>query len=382
MQENALSHNLGHKVLFALLISCTAWSVWSTVQRRAAVPSRETWSLASHYIKENLIEGDFVTWYPEWAGESRLSLHGLPVIPLAQQGEVDFAQAKRLWVLGAFDRDGVHLQNSSKYQIVQNLGLISKKVFQAQDSGPVSLSLMKIKGPINLHNLYDDLPNPNRVSFSRLHGKPRAKSPAKPMPKQNCDFWALNGWHCTPQSPRLRQRASKCLARPQAEQLKKRSRRRDLYTLDRRRWLPYIDCRLHPTEHLSQDWRVIDESPKRCISAMPHQGHIAQVAWWVPVESNQTELWFKYGWEDLALRHPFRDSKAQAIKVQIQQAGQKIFTATLQPQLGWFTKKFPISPPTDLVGPPAPYLFTYEATQGIDDANFCFSMSIRKQGGH
>ena len=32
-----------------------------------------------------------------------------------------------------------------------------------------------------------------------------------------------------------------------------------------RRWLPYADCGLDPTEHVSRDWRVIGEMPRRCV---------------------------------------------------------------------------------------------------------------------
>lgn len=369
MQSLKLDRKFGHSVLFILLLLSTVWSVWSTVQRRNAVPSRQTWSLAAKYIKANLRVGDLVTWYPEWAGESRLALHDLPVIPLPQQGEIDLAQAQRLWVLGAFDRDGVHLSQSKKYQIVQKLNLLSKSNYQAQDSGPVTVSLMKVEGPSSLHDLYSELQNPTLVSFSRnKYGSNKV---------QNCDFWALKGWHCSPSHAGLRKRSLSCLARPQAQQLKKRSKRRDLYNLDRRRWLPYIDCQLHPTEHLSRDWRVIDENPQRCISAMPHRSYQTQLTWFVPTQTKTTTLWFKYGWEDLALRHPFRASKAQALKLELERAGQVIFSDTIDPQLGWFTKKFTIDARSDLNGPPAPYILTYQAVQGIDDANFCFNMSIR-----
>ena len=366
------NRKIGHQLLFLFIIACTAWSVWSTIQRQNSVPSRETWSMAAEHIKAHFQEKDFVTWYPEWASESRLALHSLPVIPLPQQGEVDFAQANRLWVLGAFDRDGVHLSKSSKYQIIQRLSLLSQTRYQAQDSGSVTVSLMQVQGALNLHELYDELDDPSSVIFSRR------KIDSEYAEK--CDFWALGGWHCSPDSHSLQKRATSCLARPQAQQLKRRSRRRDLYTLDRRRWLPYIDCRLHPTEHLSRDWRVIDESPKRCISAIPHQGRLAQLSWFVPMQPKAIKIWFKYGWEDLALRHPFRASKAQALKVELKQANQILFADIIHPKLGWFTKKFTVKAHKDLEGPPAPYLLSYQATQGINDANFCFTMSIRQPG--
>lgn len=359
--------------LFLLVAVCslTIWSVLSTWQRRASVPSRLAWQKAVEQIKTNIKEGDRVTWYPEWAGEARLALHDLPVLPLPFKGSVDLGQARRLWVLGAFGYNGTKLASSQHLQALQKLEVISESSILIPNSGPVSLSLLEVKGEEVLHALYDELDDSNLVRFSRWANEQ----------EQECPLWALNGWHCPAsfaQTNSIKKRVQACLDRPREQQLKSRSKRRDLYTLDHRRWLPYIDCKLNPIEHFSRDWRVIDETPRRCLSAIPHQNKQAMLTWFTPNQASAQNLWFSYGWEDLALRHPFRASQAQAITIEIKKGSEILFSKEIKPQLGWFREQ--LSLPTTSsqdVGPPSPFTIYYWTKTHNHDAHLCISLSVR-----
>ena len=356
-------------LLLFIVIFSTGWSLGSTLLRRADVPARHTWDQAAEYVKSSLQPDDLVTWYPEWAGEAKLSLHGLPVMIMPHQGQIDLASGNRLWVIGGFGYDGKVLAAGDHIQTLQKLKLRSYKEFSSPQAGRVSVTLLDIEGQKIRHSLFKDLDHSSKVQVIR-------SKRSHQIPSQQCDFWALNGWHCQPQSTSQRKRVRQCLARPQKEQLKKRSKRRDLYTLDRRRWLPYIDCKLNPTEHVSRDWRVIDEVPRRCISLSPHYQKKTVLSWTIEASDQKQSLWFKYGWEDLAVRHPFRQSKAHPIHVDIHHGQEHLFSEELKPIQGWFTEKIKLSP-SHLMGPPQPITISYEAPSGVEDAIFCISLSVR-----
>lgn len=360
----------GYVILIAILLS-TGWSLWSTVNRRLSVPTRATWQRAVTHVQAALKPHDRVTWYPEWAGEARLAMHGLPTLILPHQGTVDLAEAKRLWVIGGFGYDGQVLADGTHLQPIQKLKVISHEILTAKHSGAVSITLLDVQGEQVTHSLFDDLDDSNKVSIDRTRTKALKTSTAQP-----CNFWALNGWHCTPISSQAREKVRHCLSRPQAKQLKQRKKRRDLYTLDRRRWLPYVDCNLHPTEHISKDWRVIDETPRRCLSIAPHRNQKTYIKWSIDASTQTRQIWFSYGWEDLAVRHPFRSSKAKPIRLTIQKGIKTIFSEDLHPSQGWFLKQFNIAP-SNLMGPPAPITLSYTAPHGVEDATFCISLDVR-----
>ena len=376
----------------ALIIttSFTGWSVWSTHHRRAQVPQRDVWREAAERVKVEWRQGDRVTWYPTWAEEARLALHGLTPLRLPQRGEVDLGRASRLWVLGAFGYDGEHLTKNDDLKILQSLKILSQDLMQRQGSGPVSISLLSVENHRVMNDLVEDLRDADRIEVARRRLSTSKNSKLRDTP---CDFWALSGWHCRPRSIKQRRDTLRCLQRPNAQKLKTRSKRRDLYTLDRRRWLPYVDCKLHPTEHVSQDWRVIGEHPRRCIWMAPHRGHEVTLRWTPQFNLNDTErsalpktserssharskLWLSWGWEDLAIRHPFRASRAQKLAVKIERGIGVNWEQTLNPTWGWHTEQISL-PPLPPVGPPAPISVKVSAPKGVSDAAFCIDLTVR-----
>ena len=368
----------------ALTIGLTVWSVWSTYQRRGQVPQRDTWREAATRVQLKWREGDRVTWYPVWAEEARLALHDLEPLQLPHHGEVDLGRASRLWVLGAFGYDGSRLIDDGNLKPLQELKVLSQERIQRPGSGPVSITLLSVENHRVTGDLIKDLADQARVEVTRK----RLASSELDL----CDFWALEGWHCRPQKQGQRREARRCLSRPLTQKLKARSKRRDLYSLDRRRWLPYVDCKLNPTEHVSRDWRVIGEHPRRCVWMAPHRGYEVILRWtpWLnqkhledlpdadPAMSSahQKALWISWGWEDLALRHPFRPSRAQKINLRVKRGSEINWAQRLKPHQGWHTHKIPLTQST-AEGPPTPISISVRAPQGVNDATFCVDLTVR-----
>lgn len=375
----------------ALTASLTLWSVYSTLMRRASVPTRAEWDAAADIVRAHWRAGDHVTWYPMWADEARLSLHGLtPLVlphPRGADREVDLGRARRVWVLGAFGYDGAKLISGADVKPLQPLRLAQSPHHVAV--GDVSISLLEVGGAQVTADLLGDLDEPELVQVTRvrLSSHPSAhlsshsssnRGAARHAREERCDLWALDGWHCSPRSGSARRRAQRCLARSSDERLKRRSKRRDLYTLDRRRWLSYVDCGLNPTEHVSRDWRVIGEAPRRCVWLAPHRGYKTSIQW-TPHASRSARrdaLWVGWGWGDLAARHPFRSSAAQPLKVSVKRGAEIIWSRVIQPQLGWSRAQLSLTP-TPLIGPPEPLTISVEPTAGVRDAALCVHLSVR-----
>ena len=368
----------------ALTVGLTVWSMWSTYHRRGQVPQRDTWREAAARVKLKWREGDRVTWYPVWAEEARLALHGLEPLQIPLHGEVDLGRASRLWVLGAFGYDGSRLIDDRHLKILQTLKVLSQEHIQRQSSGPVSITLLGVEGHRVVGDLVKDLADQTRVEVTRRHL-------ASSAPRR-CDLWALEGWHCQPKTQRRRREVQRCLNRPLTQKLRTRSKRRDLYSLDRRRWLPYVDCKLNPTEHVSRDWRVIGEHPRRCVWMAPHRGHEVTLRWTPQPNRNHAEdlsdaysmkssayqetLWISWGWEDLAIRHPFRSSRAQKIDVKVERGSEVNWAQSLKPRQGWHTHKIQL-PQSIIEGPPTPISISVRAPQDVNDAAFCIDLTIR-----
>ena len=363
-------------LLLSALLSITFGSVIVTYTRQQSVPSRATWNKAISFVNERLEPGDKVTWYPEWAGEARLGLHDLPILILPHHGQVDLGTAKRLWVLGGFGYSGRKLASKKHLDPLQDLEMIHEKEIKVLGSGPVNISLLKVVGSHVYQSIYEDLSHSEIVSIHRYSLQENTHSPN--LVYEECNFWALHGWHCSPKLERSRQRVLNCLNQPQSLRLKKRSRRRDLYTLDRRRWLPYVDCKLHPTQHISRDWRVIGESPRKCVVIHPHQNKEVQISWWIKPLKEGSQLWFQYGWADLSVRHPFRASRTKTLNVEISHSGQKLLKKSIKPQLGWNKKVIKLHKQTEDYGPISPIHLSYSAPQGVEDSTFCFTLDLRQ----
>ena len=349
-----------------LILIATLGSLWSDMKRRVNVPARETWRQAADFIRGRWENGDQVMWYPEWAGEARLALHGLELLIPPHRGEVDVGRAKRLWVIGGYGFDGQLLASGAHLHPIQPLSVAETKAFRGVEGGEVVVTLLRVDGDQVTHDLLNDLP---RVEISR--------SSLLNSHHEECNFWAMNGWHCSPRSPQARASVERCLQRARSERLRLRSKQRDLYTLDRRRWLPYKDCKLNPTEHISPDWRVIGEQPRRCVWIAPHRGKQITLRWSPQrgADSNET-LWLSYGWEDLAMRHPFRRSKALPIQLQIQSGDTVIWNQTLRPKEGWKTLQI-ATPPTPQVGPTSPISLIIKPVKDVEDAHLCIDLTLR-----
>ena len=150
-----------------ITVCSTGWSVWSTYHRRSQVPQRTTWREAAELVKREWREGDRVTWYPAWAEEARLALHGLEPLQLPHQGDVDLGRASRLWVLGAFGHDGTSLIKDPALRLLQTLELVRQEQLRPSDSGPVSISLLQIKSHRVVSDVLRDLEDVNRVEVTR-----------------------------------------------------------------------------------------------------------------------------------------------------------------------------------------------------------------------
>lgn len=367
------------KLLWFLIPLLTFMSFVYTLWIRASVPTRAEWGVAIEHIRSHLKEDDRITWYPEWAGEGRLFLHDLPAFYLPFKGEVDLGHARRLWVIGAFGYEGSDLLLGAHLKPLQKLSVISKKQL-----GDLSVHLLRVESGGVLASLYDDLSSKDRVKVYRSAIRSKDKAVKTP-----CQFWGLNGWHCVPQSSlkrkerrakeRRAKETEKCLSRPLRERLRRRSKRRDLYTLDRRRYLPYVDCGLHPTEHISRDERVIGEEPRQCLWFAPHHRREVELQWTIDAETlNQQEremLWFEWGWEDLSIRHPFRKSKAQPLHITLELDGQKLWENTLNPTYGWSREM--ISLTSNLKRETHSISVRLRALQNVQDASLCVNMSVR-----
>ena len=339
-----------------------------TIQRRSSVPSRDTWHEAAKLVRAEVRPDDRVMWYPQWAGEARLALHHLPLIVPPHQGRLDVGRAKRLWVIGGFGYHGEQLIKGEHLEVIQPLKVIKTDRFSSHGKGEVTVTLLEVGGAAVQSDLLRDLSNSSLVEVIR--------SGDAHTSQQECTLWALNGWHCYPKHLSAQTKVERCLSKSRAHKLHHRSRRRDLYSLDRRRWLSYVDCGLHPTEHVSLDWRVIGGEPRRCIWFPPHKNKTVSLRWTPEDGHSNAELWFDYGWEDLAIRHPFRRSHAQDLNIEINAGNETLWKKRVSPRLGWHHERINLSAGI-ADGPPSPLVISLRATSSVDDAHLCIDLSLR-----
>ena len=361
-----------------------------TLWQRAQVPSRQEWRTALDKARSMLTPRDKVAWLPEWANEGRLFMHDLNTLPLPFEGEVDLGRAERLFVLGTFGARGEDLMHPlsdlhARYRTLQPLNLTS-----TQEIGPITLQVLKVEGGEVLADLRADLEDPERVQVFR-HRRPRNRRKVKsitPPAPHRCALWALAGWHCDHRDAPDATEA--CLSRPLPKMLKTRSKRRALYTLDRRRHLPYVDCGLHPTEHVSRDVRVIGEIARRCIWIAPHHRAQVELRWSIVPDLIQTtpvDLWLSAGWEDLAVDHPHRESAAQPIRITlstlINGEDKRPLTDALKltPTQGWTRWVWPLNEEKKarLTHFNGALSFQVSTPKDTRDASLCIDLTIRSR---
>ena len=87
-------------------------------------------------------------------------------------------------------------------------------------------------------------------------------------------------------------------------------------------------------------------------------------------------LWLAWGWEDLAVRHPFRSSRAKALELTVKRGNRVIWNQRLEPRLGWHRDEISLRPSLSM-GPPEPFLISVRATRGVSDASLCIDLTTR-----
>jgi hypothetical protein len=146
-----------------------------------------------------------------------------------------------------------------------------------------------------------------------------------------------------------------------------------------------VDCGLDPVRHVTRDARVIADEPRRCIAMTPvDRDHI--MIHWNPklnshgLASSQSihEIWVDYGWEDLAVNHPFRDSRTKEALLQVS-IGQSIWEKTVATQLGWqrIRRKLTTTEQKEL-SQNGINIKVQALEAGDQDSIFCMQMSIRQ----
>ena len=365
MREQPNSGRSAPKSIALLLIPIL--SIFALWRQQSQVPSRDDWRGVVEEISDALQPGDRISWYPEWAGEGRLFFHGLPVDPLPYKGPVDLGHGERLWLIGAFGYDFERLQ--SEHPLAGPHALLERR-----ERGALTLELIEVREPRVIASLRDALADVE-VSRTPLRGSAE---------QQRCTFWDGRGWHC-----RLRRSpaaTNQCLARPLRLKHRRRARGRHLYQLRKRRHLPYVDCGLHPTEHVSQDIRIIGGDPRRCVWLSPHRGHRLQLRWTLPSSTPPgSQLVADYGWTDLSVRPPFsRRSEAKAVRLELSTEGTSTGTGTgtgaaqslppfqWAPELGWRREARPLAPGTRSVT-----LALSAARDDTRDGELCVSLTVR-----
>jgi hypothetical protein len=410
-------------LLTCVTVAC--WTAFSAQQRRAQVPTLDEWRTAVSTLTPHLQPGDVVSWRPEWADEVRVALSELEkrveVRYPPHHGAWELGRARRLWVLSAHGRRGEELVTLSRLKGEARAQMMEREVVSRQPLslervwrvGPVEVSVLHVGGSKSITGLYEDLDQPQRVSVRRRRLKNAHQAR---VAQDGCELWALEGWHChasrsvlsrvlkrslkgslkQPQHTSTQHLLNACLARPLEERLKHRSKRRYLYTLDRRRYLPYVDCGLHPTEHVSRDVRVIGGEPRRCVWLSPHEGRALEVTWRPQLSTElhgaPTLLSLSFGWEDLAVDPPFRVSKARPLDFEISvNSGSGLglvskdhsalfFNETLSPSPTWRTLDLPLkhalSTPAATTTVKA-VTIKLSAPQGAQDAHLCVDVTLK-----
>jgi len=387
-----------HHLLLICVLTSAVFSVVTTELRQRQLPTRADWSAVTRELSEGLKPGDAVTWLPEWAEEGRLALKGLEtrtsILYPPHHGGLDLARFERVWVIGALgataealvarsELKGEARREALRVEVVPEQPL---KLLGERQRGRLSLGLVEPQGERSVADLFHDLADPARVHVSR-----QGRRDQRPRP---CTLWALQGWHCQLRHAKLKRTlrdsgslkgvkaqgiddqrlVDRCLSRPLQERLKARTKDRGLYRLDRRRHLSYVDCGLHPEEHVSRDHRVIAGEPRRCVWLRPHEGKTLRVTWRTRTPPSAW-LTLRYGWEDLSVDPPFRGSQAEplALSVLEKDSVAPIFKRTLRPDVGWSAHTISIPD-----GPQArSFTITLNAPNGARDANLCVELSVR-----
>ncbi len=267
-------------------------SVVALAVQRARVPSRADWQAAAAHIEAQRQPGDGVTLVPDWAGEARLALHGLPAFPTPEPAQADLGAYDRVWVLGGWGQGAADLAGGHT-------------VLSSARFGAATVELVQVGGDRVLGDLRTDLERA-RVQRRRDGGR-----------VETCDFWDGRGWHCTLRKSPEATRA--CLASPTAQRL------------NRRRQDPH--CGLDPWLNVSRDWRVIDDAPRACVWLHPIANGEVEVAWDAP---DGPTLEVRYGFTDKVIfAHDRAESRTQPATLTLWRGDTRLGSQTVEPTRGW-----------------------------------------------
>ncbi len=290
-------------------------ALWSTISYRSQVPSRTDWSAAADHVRAQLRDGDGVAWAPYWAGEGRLSLHGLPVFQLPDVGQADLARYDRVWLLSAFGVDGD--------DVLDRIPSVVHEVASSREFGAVTVTELIVRGERVVGDVYGQLESAEVSLVSK--GATRA-----------CDFWDGRGWHCRLKSSADRTRA--CLGGSTATKLAKHRRfgRRGRSVRKGADKVAGGDprCGLDRWLNVSRDVRVIGDFPRRCIWFHPHGGKTLRMTWAAAPPGDVVAL--EHGFADKVISdHTRGEPRTQPATLRVYRGERLLGTRTVDPVKGW-----------------------------------------------
>ncbi len=269
-----------------------------TMCQHAEIPERADWVSATDAIRADLQPGDGVAWAPYWAGEGRLSLHGLPGFHLPDLEDADLARFDRVWLLGAFGRDASDLPPAHRR-------------LERRQFGRVTLDLVKPGGEKVVGDVRAAL---ERVRVSRVRGDQI----------QACDFWDGRGWHCELKRSPNATRA--CLGQPTRKRL-------SAFRASRRRRSKDPHCGLNPWLHVSRDTRVVDDAPRRCVWFHPVGGKTLRLEW--PDAPAADALVVDYGFTDKVTHNRTSPPRVGPATLTASRGGRALGRHRVEPSQGW-----------------------------------------------
>jgi len=289
-------------------------ALWSTISYRQQVPTRAEWTAAADHVRARLKAGDGVAWAPYWAGEARLSLHGLPFFQLPDVTRADLARYDRVWLLSAFGVDGEDVLDPS--------GAATHAVVSSETFGAVTVSELRVGGERVVGDVYAQLESAEISLVTK--GKSRA-----------CDFWDGRGWHCRLRGSPAKTRA--CLGASTASKLAKHRR-------FNRRGRPRTKtsqmaggdprCGLDRWLNVSRDVRVIGDVPRRCVWFHPHGGKTLRMAWTDAPRGAVVEV--GHGFADKVISdHSRATTRTQPATMRLYRGDALLGTRTVDPVKGW-----------------------------------------------
>ncbi|MGB0646713.1 MAG: hypothetical protein ACPGQS_06015, partial [Bradymonadia bacterium] len=275
---------------------------------------------------------DGLTWMPFYFEEGSRLFEGLNAFEMPDWSIRDLSRYERVWVIAA---DHSELEDVGGDLVVEAVHRV----------GPLTVWRVDNRGERVVADLYDDL---KAAKVSEVGGR-------------DCDFWAVDGWHCLAES--RRPKTERCLAESTQKRLSRFKRRRDPH------------CGLSPWFHVSQDVRVIDRFARRCVWIHPRRQKPFRVTWSPGVSFDHVVI--KYGFTDRVISmHSRPRPRTHAARLLLSQ-GERTQEINIQPVQGWFERRIPAAAPSK-DGP----IVLELTTDNPVDGHFCVDLTVRKRGMH